>query len=209
MIEKKARPLMTETTLTETPPGGARDRSVGSHGVPASWQAADHTPVPVADWGKDHYSTLAYVDCRTVDHKGRLDHDHMRCSGLVHPVLLSAKRRGSTVGSGSSDGREFPTRLRGGAGLAGHDDYSCLDDMLAAGLLTVAMPTPRAGGGWDDANGKTVEGGHAVDPALLTGLAEASLMHAAVWALTPTGRDVAGRLRTHKAAGGNFAGFAG
>ena len=36
--------------------------------------------IKIKDWGKDHWSLLAYIECRCVDHKGILDKNHLRIS---------------------------------------------------------------------------------------------------------------------------------
>lgn len=82
-------------------------------------------PVPPAAWGRDHWSTFAYVETRIVDHKGVPDRRHMRCDPALHPQFA---HEGSRMGTPS------PTRLREGE-RQGHDDWSCLDDAEAAGLL--------------------------------------------------------------------------
>lgn len=73
-------------------------------------------PVPLHLWGKDHYSTFAYAECRLVDNKGTIDHRHMR---------------------GGLPGRDggYPTRLAAGVELPNHGDYDCLFDAEEAGLL--------------------------------------------------------------------------
>ncbi len=83
-------------------------------------------PIPMSEWGKDHYSTLGYIECRVVDHNGYPDKRHMRCDPSAHLLLTH---------EGSSHGSPSPTRLAGGKTVAGHDDWSCVDDMEAAGLL--------------------------------------------------------------------------
>ena len=90
---------------------------------------AARLPVPVADWGRDHWSTLAYLETRVVDEGGRVDPYRMRCDGSRHPE----KVRFTPGGAHGSGG--YPTRLRGGVELAGHDDWDCLEDAIAAGLL--------------------------------------------------------------------------
>jgi len=97
-------------------------------------------PVPIAFWGKDHFSALAYVETRCVDFKGTVNNQHMRADPKLHPGLCDARnyaegyegdapptRRGSKVPA---------TRLKGGIAKENHDDWSCLEDMEAAGLLT-------------------------------------------------------------------------
>ena len=46
--------------------------------------------VPVEQWGRDHYSTLLYVEACAVDAKGRLEHDRMRCNRSRHPIMYDA-----------------------------------------------------------------------------------------------------------------------
>jgi len=87
-------------------------------------------PIPMARWGKDHWSTLAYIETRIVDHKGVPNRDHMRTDASVHPGLTGSAAR--VLGLST---RKYPTRLNDGALVAAHDDWSCLDDAEAAGLL--------------------------------------------------------------------------
>lgn len=71
--------------------------------------------VPPQEWGRDHWTTLLYVETRAVDHDGILDTQYMRPR---HP--------------------QYPTILKGGVRQEeGHGDYDCLNDMLDAGLITV------------------------------------------------------------------------
>ena len=69
--------------------------------------------IPEKEWGRDHDSTLLYLETRVVDHRGKLDMRHMR-----------------------KDGNKHPTRLAEGVSLVGHTDLNCVDDFEAAGLLT-------------------------------------------------------------------------
>lgn len=150
--------------------------------------APEYVPVgerlPIDVWGKDHWSTLAYLETRIVDYRGKISHDHMRCHRGRHPIMYAAKRRFITSGDGSA----YPTRLWGGREATDHDDYDCIDDMIAAGLVTVTMPPAPAG-------------------TLVTGLVEAELMTRATYALTEYGLGIAGQLRAHKGRGGNFRDF--
>lgn len=82
----------------------------------------DGTPIPVERWGKDHWSTLAYVETRIVGYLAT-------SIGVPRCVEVWPRRwRGSTSPSWS-------TRLRD-ALLYGHTDYDCLADMVTAGFLT-------------------------------------------------------------------------
>lgn len=77
---------------------------------------------PIELWGKDHWSTLAYIETRIVDYSGVLDERHLRGGDSVH-----------------QDGRRparYPTRLSGEEMTRpGHDDFDCIGDMIALGLL--------------------------------------------------------------------------
>ena len=122
--------------------------------------------VPVEQFGKDHWSTFAYAECRAVDHDGWIERRHMR---------------------GHMAGWErYPTLVRNADGTVGqvpnHNDYHCLADLEAAGLLTFERGTRR------DDRGEIVALTHRV-------------------ALTPLGQVIAGKLRAHKANGGYFHGF--
>ena len=101
--------------------------------------AVDVTPItPVAKWGRDHWTTLLYVETRCVDHKGKLDNQHMRTNARVHRKLLGdAQARAGMVST------DYPTRLRNGDTLDRHDDWSCLEEMVAHGLVEVAHERDR------------------------------------------------------------------
>ena len=36
--------------------------------------------VPMVQWGKDHWSVFAYLECCAVDNKGIINNQHMRCN---------------------------------------------------------------------------------------------------------------------------------
>jgi hypothetical protein len=82
--------------------------------------------VPIRHWGRDHWSTLAYVGQRQ-EHKGNMRVEHMRCDPSIHPGLAHRGSRGNPA----------PTRLKGGTTIQPHDDWSCIDDMELEGLVTV------------------------------------------------------------------------
>jgi hypothetical protein len=82
----------------------------------------DH--IPIKRWGKDHWSTFAYLETRCVDHDGDIDRHHLRVDALRHPGL------GHCVWS-----TDYPTRLKGGDTITPHDDVDCIEDMVAAGLV--------------------------------------------------------------------------
>ncbi len=90
--------------------------------------------VPIELWGSDHYDTLAYVETRVVDHGGVLRHPNMRTDAARHPRFF--KPVGPTP-STPSDGSRYPTRLIGGQKREHHDDWDCLFDMAAEGLVVI------------------------------------------------------------------------
>lgn len=75
-------------------------------------------------WGKDHWSTLAYIETRIVDHAGEPDWNHLRCDWSLHPYRHDG-----------GDAKDCPTRLLNGATASPHDDWSCIEDAEAFGLL--------------------------------------------------------------------------
>ena len=88
--------------------------------------------VPMAEWGKDHWSLLAYVETCCVDGDGTLDRDRMRTNHRRHPGLVGPR----IVSSGLLRDRPFkhPTRLREGVELD-HDDWNCFYDLEEARLV--------------------------------------------------------------------------
>ena len=92
---------------------------------------AEH--VPIGRFGKDHWSTLAYIETRCVDHDGYPDHRHMRTDTDRHPGL-GAPYLARMVPQGTA---KYPTRLKGGDELHDHDDWDCAYDLEAAGLIEV------------------------------------------------------------------------
>lgn len=70
-----------------------------------------NAPVEVAQWGRDHASTLLYVETCNVDRSGKIEDARMRV-----------------------DGHQHPTRLREGE-LHGHSDWDVLADLEHFGLV--------------------------------------------------------------------------
>jgi hypothetical protein len=78
-------------------------------------------------FGRDHWSTFAYIETRVVDHDGRAEREKMRCDVSRHPHL---------IGPHYGDvGKKYPTRLAGDVLLEDHDDWDCADDLVCVGLL--------------------------------------------------------------------------
>lgn len=72
---------------------------------------------PMERWGRDHWSTLLYVESCAVDGRGQLN---------------GAKMRGRD--------ERYPTRLADGKAQM-HSDWDCLDDMRHAGLVRETVAT--------------------------------------------------------------------
>jgi hypothetical protein len=136
--------------------------------------------VRIEDWGKDHWSLLAYLETLCVDSHlkgvGTLDKRRMRCNGKRHPMHDVNKNMG--VGAWSPDygsrlagfwdsmGKMVPERQ-----IKSHDDWDCLNDIEKAGLIEVIS----------EANGFVK--------------------------LTEKGMKIVGELRSYKAKGGMYSGF--
>lgn len=87
--------------------------------------------IKAKDFGKDHWSTLAYIETCCVDGKGKVNVLRMRCDPERHPAFA---HRGSPI-EGTPLRNEYPTRLRENVEIFGHDDWDCVDDMVADGIL--------------------------------------------------------------------------
>lgn len=87
--------------------------------------------IPLDRWGKDHWSTLAYLETRAVDHQGVIKNANMRTSIKRHPLFVARGPLGPPT-----DGGQYPTCYKDGE-MNEHDDWDCLNDMVEAGLLAV------------------------------------------------------------------------
>lgn len=95
--------------------------------------------IPVEQWGKDHWSLLAYIEYRAVNHKGVLDKRHLR---IKNPMVANATDSPFPAPKWKP---EWGTKLRGyflpngeknqSKVLENHDDLDCIEDMEAAGLV--------------------------------------------------------------------------
>lgn len=136
--------------------------------------------VQETEFGKDHWSLLAYVETRCVDGVqglAQLERNRMRCNPKSHPLLAARAPWKAEYGSRLRGFFAFPDRAdaqkaaAAGLLLLDHDDWDCLDDLQAAGLLEIQ-----------------------------------SLANPCVQ-LTARGIAVSASLRAHKMAGGVFANF--
>lgn len=90
-------------------------------------------PVPVERFGKDHWTTFAYAEACATDRRP-LDRERMRVDVDRHPLLANT--------ASASSPTKYPTRLKGVDGaireeLADHDDWDCVEDLEATGLLVL------------------------------------------------------------------------
>lgn len=85
--------------------------------------------VPIEKFGKDHWSTFAYLECRVVDNEGMPNRTQMRCDPDRHPAFAHSSSLGEP--------RKYPTRIADGESLDNHDDWDCVDDMEAVGLVKI------------------------------------------------------------------------
>lgn len=101
----------------------------------------DEQPVPQERWGKDHWTTLLYLETCVVDQRGRIEHAKMRTSrrnwrlaGSVHGVanVMAPDEYPTRLTPLQVERAEFDAvHLTGG-----HDDWECLQDFADAELLT-------------------------------------------------------------------------
>lgn len=135
--------------------------------------------IKMAEWGKDHWTLLAYVETCAVDHDGYLDARRLRANGAVYPTRLS----GFALD---------PTRI-----VEGHSDYDCLADLAAAGLVRPAEGTKAAG----RVPFRELE-------ARARRFQTASARNATLrWRMTEAGQAAAAALRVHKASGSGSSNF--
>ena len=133
--------------------------------------------VPISKFGKDHWSTFAYVDTLLADRKW-IANERMRCNARRHRPFVHVNRFREV-----QDGSKYPTRLNDGSEVVNHDDWDCLQDCEHEGLLALIVDE-------DTRRGEEVFGG-----------ARARVE------LTAKGRAISSQLRNFKAKGGNFREF--
>jgi hypothetical protein len=136
--------------------------------------------IPMAYWGKNHWSLLAYIETVMVDMGGfHVGFDpHMSQNRRNYRIMQEMNPRPKRAKSSNSMGLvmkdEWSTILNNGQKVIGHDDWCSLQDLANEGLLTAEAFEPK------------------------------DMLH-----LSEKGRAIADRLRAHKSAGGNFAAFRG
>ncbi len=94
--------------------------------------------IPMDKWGKDHWSTFAYLETLAVDDgKGGLAipvRARMRTNEETHPVIGVARGGNDSGYPIPVGGKQYPTRLKEGE-VEEHDDWDCIDDMVREKLL--------------------------------------------------------------------------
>ena len=90
-------------------------------------------PIPMSRWGKDHWSTLAYLETLAVEKKGLAIpvKARMRTNEIRHPHLRGTLPMDM---GGALNGSSYPTRLKDGE-VKEHDDWDCVDDAVEEGLV--------------------------------------------------------------------------
>lgn len=96
--------------------------------------------IPIERWGKDHWSTLAYVETCAVDHLVtpnicELDRRRMRCNPFTHPYVAHLPHWDPNNGTrlrGFKSFAETPDLL-----IGSHDDWDCIVDMEHEDLLLI------------------------------------------------------------------------
>lgn len=83
---------------------------------------------PIEKWGKDHFSTFAYLASCVVNKKGMLENSRMRTNLRIHRELA-----GMVLGS-VYDASPYPTMIKDGV-IENHDDWSCLEEIVMAGFV--------------------------------------------------------------------------
>lgn len=120
--------------------------------------------VPITLWGRDHWSTLAYLDSKIVNGaymRMQLD-PRMRAGRRHYRMLWEASRslpRSRKYGMGNAVVMEdkYGSRLNDGTYAVGHDDWHCVQDFANEGLLTVDVEAlePNVKFTWSE-KGRTV-----------------------------------------------------
>lgn len=101
--------------------------------------------IPLANFGKDHWSTLAYADTIIPDHRGfQVGFDCRMRQGRAHFRVMQRDcpkpRRTNHAGMNSAmamDNRYSTILKDGTVAFEGHDDWHCVRDLVAAGLMGI------------------------------------------------------------------------
>ncbi len=146
--------------------------------------------VPLEHFGEDHWSQIGYMDSVIVECAGfQVGYDPRMRQGRRHTRVMSEQcrrpKRPTNPAMGMVMEDRYSTRLKSGDQVSGHDDWHCVQDMIAAGLMGII--NPEVSGGVESDADKMEPG------VILT--------------FTKQGWDVAHQLRQHKANGGRWRNF--
>lgn len=136
--------------------------------------------VPMRMWGRDHWSTLAYIESVEVECRGfQIGYDPRMKSNRRHFRVMREEcprpKRPTQIGDiGFPMELKHSTVLKDGRLVEGHDDWMCVQDMASEGLFTADVSDVQPG---------------------------------ATLRLSAKGRRIASQIREHKASGGNFSNF--
>lgn len=144
--------------------------------------------VPVENFGPDHWSTLAYAETVMMECGGfQVGYDaRMRQGRRNYRVMQEECRRPSRPTSGGHGvvmEAKYSTVLKDGSVEVGHDDWSCVQDMVVAGLMGIK------------------EGDKIVTDVTL--MEPSAVLH-----LTEEGQRLSNQVRAHKRGGGSWRDFA-
>lgn len=88
----------------------------------------------IDEFGKDHWSTFAYIETCCVDHKGIIEFSRMRTNEKTHPFYKDA--RSCSFPWAESNGTRLKSYFQDNSLIdPEHDDWDCIDDLIDAGLL--------------------------------------------------------------------------
>lgn len=155
-------------------------------------------------WGGDHWSLLARVEGRAVDHHGRIDWNTILVSRRNWPMLWAARNPWERQPPWDAADRyglrlkpALPSHSRIANILPNHCGADALMDLVDHGLVAIEMPPlSETGRSYLRPDGIALNDPLPEDP--LTGAVEWALMPWARFSLTEHGWDVASRLRRFK-----------
>ena len=87
--------------------------------------------IPMEKWGRDHWSTFAYIETVCVDGFGAPELRKVQCNIGRHPELIYYM----PMTGEPQDGTPYPIRLADGETVQDYDEWDCIDDMVVEGLL--------------------------------------------------------------------------
>ena len=83
--------------------------------------------IPIEEFGRDHWSTLAYIASCFYGRSGEIAFEKMRTNPQLHPQFATRHH--------SSWNPEWSTRLKDNNIELDHDDWHCVDDLIEADLI--------------------------------------------------------------------------